>query len=262
MSKTICHHRTLFLSDLHLGALGGRSDLILTFLKQNPADTYYLVGDILDLWQPLLPHWNADDQRVLDYLRQCQSRGATLHYLRGNHDPQPQTAPAEKRLDLPVHDQLIHHSPNGQRYLVLHGDVIDSRLFRHHAMTRLGSRIDHLLRLADRFLLRLRRNSTEARTMIEAMLFWINAMSYRGRQHEEKLVKRAKDGGYDGVICGHFHIAELHRDHGVWYANCGDWVDSMSAIAEAHDGSLQLLTLTAAPVAQTDPIGKMTMELT
>jgi UDP-2,3-diacylglucosamine pyrophosphatase LpxH len=45
----------------------------------------------------------------------------------------------------------------------------------------------------------------------------------------------------DGVICGHFHIASLHEDHGLIYANCGDWVDSLTAIAESSDGGLQLL---------------------
>ena len=48
----IRRHRTLFLSDLHLGAIGARADLVLRFLEQNRADTYMLVGDILDAGVP------------------------------------------------------------------------------------------------------------------------------------------------------------------------------------------------------------------
>lgn len=65
---------------------------------------------------------------------------------------------------------------------------------------------------------------------------------YRGRKHERLLVERARKKGLHGVICGHFHIAGLHDDHGLTYANCGDWLDSMTALAEDHSGTLSLLS--------------------
>lgn len=243
MPQQIHAHRTLFLSDLHLGAIGSRADLILSFLKANRADTYFLIGDILDLWQPLLPHWTPDAQLVLDHLRARQAAGAVIHYLRGNHDPDPSCTPQAQRLDVTPTDVLIHHGKDNRRYLVLHGDVVDGRLVRSHLMTRLGSRLDYWLRRLDQGLSVLRRNSSvETRSTIEAMVSGVNAMLYRGRRHEKRLLAMARGYGADGVICGHFHIADLHRDHGMIYANCGDWLDSMSALAEAQDGSLHLIT--------------------
>lgn len=246
MTQPVAMHRTLFLSDLHLGALGSRADLILSFLQANRAETYVLVGDILDLWQPLLPHWTEEAQQVLHHLRARQASGAVIHYLRGNHDPDPGQAPADKRLDVAAVDMLIHHGKDQRRYLVLHGDVVDARIVRSHVMTRLGSRIDHLLRLLDRGLSRLRRGTPpEARSTIEAMLAGVNVMLYRGRRHERKLIEMARGLGAHGVICGHFHIAGLHDRHGMIYANCGDWLDSMTALAEAHDGALRLVSARA-----------------
>ena len=243
MTHPVPYHRTLFLSDLHLGALGSRADLILSFLRANRAETYVLVGDILDLWHPLLPHWTEEAQLVLEHLRDRQDSGAVIHYLRGNHDPDPARAPAEKRLDVVAVDHLIHHGKDQRRYLVLHGDIVDARVVRSHVMTRLGSRIDHLLRRLDRGLSVLRRGTpAEARSTIETLLGGVNAMLYRGRRHERRLVGMARAHGAHGVICGHFHIAGLHDDHGMIYANCGDWLDSMTALAEAQDGSLHLLT--------------------
>jgi UDP-2,3-diacylglucosamine pyrophosphatase LpxH len=254
MAQPLRFHRTLFLSDLHLGALGSRADLILSFLQANRADTYVLAGDILDLWQPLLPHWTEDAQRVLAHLQDRQASGATLHYLRGNHDPDPTCAPDRKRLDVTPQDHLIHQSPDKRRYLVLHGDIVDARMVRSHAMTRLGSRIDHILRRLDRGLSVLRRGtSAEARSTIETLLSGVNAMLYRGRKHERKLVEMARKLDVQGVICGHFHIADLHEDHGLIYANCGDWLDSMTALAEAHDGTLSLLS--GRPVESPRPSG-------
>jgi UDP-2,3-diacylglucosamine pyrophosphatase LpxH len=39
----------------------------------------------------------------------------------------------------------------------------------------------------------------------------------------------------DGVICGHVHTAAMREIDGVRYLNCGDWVDSCTAIVE-HEG--------------------------
>lgn len=250
MARSTRHHRGLFLSDLHLGALGSRSDLILSFLQHNHADTYFLVGDILDLWHPLLPHWTEDAQQVLDHLRQRQQAGAVIHYLRGNHDPDPTRAPKPKCLDVVAVDEIIYRAGDQRSYLVLHGDIADARAVRSHVMTRLGSRIDHILRRLDRGLSLLRRGtSAEARSTIEALLAGVNSLLYRGRKHERRLVEMARKKGVHGVICGHFHIAGLHDDHGLIYANCGDWLDSMTALAEDHDGTLQLLSWR--PVAAT-----------
>jgi predicted phosphodiesterase len=43
------------------------------------------------------------------------------------------------------------------------------------------------------------------------------------------------------VICGHIHRPEISKLNNVTYCNCGDWVESCSALVEHHDGSLELL---------------------
>ncbi|MCB1359870.1 MAG: UDP-2,3-diacylglucosamine diphosphatase [Rhodobacteraceae bacterium] len=249
-------YRTLFLSDLHLGAIGSRPDLVLAFLRANPAATYVLAGDVLDLWQPLLPHWRAEDQAVIDHLNQRQADGATLVWLRGNHDPDPMRAPAHVRLNATPVTRHVHTAADGTRFLVVHGDEADSRLVRAHVMTRLGSRIDHGLRRLDHRLRWLGRGARgEARSAIEALLMSLNRWAYARRAHERRLVAMARAEGLDGVICGHFHIAGLHADHGLIYANCGDWVDSFTGLIERRDGAILLSGGRAAPGATARPGG-------
>jgi len=55
----------------------------------------------------------------------------------------------------------------------------------------------------------------------------------------------------DGVICGHIHWAALKDMDGLIYANCGDWVDSCTAIVEHGDGRLELVDWAA--VTRTHP---------
>ena len=47
--------------------------------------------------------------------------------------------------------------------------------------------------------------------------------------------------GVDGVICGHIHRPQIIPLNDITYCNCGDWVESNSALVEHDDGSLELL---------------------
>jgi UDP-2,3-diacylglucosamine pyrophosphatase LpxH len=240
-SKPWPQGRTLFISDMHLGALSSRPDLVLAFLQQHPAQTYVLTGDILDLWHPLLPYWTAQDQAVIDHLQARADQGARLIYIRGNHDPDPALIPDHARFDAEYVTSHVHESVTGKRFLVVHGDEADSRLIRAHLMTRLGSLIDHALRRCDRLLRRLSRRQPQTRGLVDRILCASTALRYRGRAYEKRMVDLARARGMDGVICGHFHIAALHDHFGLTYANCGDWVDSMTALEDAGDGNLRRL---------------------
>jgi UDP-2,3-diacylglucosamine pyrophosphatase LpxH len=58
---------------------------------------------------------------------------------------------------------------------------------------------------------------------------------------EESVTRHARQSGVDGVICGHIHVAALRNSGGVTYINCGDWVDSCTAVIEHHDGRMELV---------------------
>jgi UDP-2,3-diacylglucosamine pyrophosphatase LpxH len=238
----IHHHRSLFLSDMHLGSSGSRADLVLAFLKRNLAQNYVLVGDITDLGQTILSHWSPADQAVIDHLRARKVAGAELIYVRGNHDPDPEDGPADRQLPVCAVDHAIHVAADGRRYLVVHGDAQDTRLFQALVLTRLGSQIDRALRALDNLIGRYLHNpGPHRRSVIETVLSWVNWGLYPSRAHERRLVDLARERGFDGVICGHFHKAELHKRHGLIYANCGDWLDSFTALAADQTGHLHLL---------------------
>ena len=58
---------------------------------------------------------------------------------------------------------------------------------------------------------------------------------------ETSVVRNVKKRGYDGVICGHIHTPVIKSIEGLTYINCGDWVDSCTAIVEHFDGRMQLV---------------------
>ena len=59
--------------------------------------------------------------------------------------------------------------------------------------------------------------------------------------YEKSLSSYAKSKKYDGIICGHIHHPSLRDIDGIKYINCGDWVETCSAIVEHHDGRFELI---------------------
>jgi UDP-2,3-diacylglucosamine pyrophosphatase LpxH len=58
---------------------------------------------------------------------------------------------------------------------------------------------------------------------------------------ETSVVRNIRKRGLDGVICGHIHTPAIKTIDGLTYMNCGDWVDSCTAIVEHFDGRMQLV---------------------
>lgn len=233
--------RSLFLSDLHLGARGSRPDKILTFLEGHSADTIYLVGDIFDIWNSR-PVWGEAHSRIVALLLDRARTGTRIVYLPGNHDPVEHSSDSEWAGLIEITDRLLHRAADGRRYLVLHGDCCDARPMRWHFMTRLGSWLDWGLRTAESRLRGFRREiDPDLRGPFEAVIDLFNAAVRHGNRFETRLVAKARATGADGIICGHFHKAALHQRDGVVYANCGDWVDSQTALVETEDGAFQML---------------------
>ena len=60
-------------------------------------------------------------------------------------------------------------------------------------------------------------------------------------QFEQNLASYCKKRGYDGVICGHIHHAEIKNIDNIKYMNTGDWVESLTALVEDYDGTWRIL---------------------
>lgn len=233
-------YRTLFVSDLHLGARGSRALAFLEFLKNSDAETIYLVGDIFDIWHAGRVHWGpTHDQIVAELTRRAQS-GVRVVYLPGNHDDALRTYDSDMFGPFELRESVVHVAADGERYLVLHGDQCDARLLRWHIMTRIGSRGNAVLRAMDQWL-KQRLHRTWERGLFELAITGVNALMLVGNKFEDRLTALAREHGQTGVICGHYHKAALHHRDGIVYANCGDWVDNQTALVETHDGALHMM---------------------
>jgi UDP-2,3-diacylglucosamine pyrophosphatase LpxH len=245
--------RTLFISDVHLGTKGCQAERLLDFMRYHDADTIYLVGDIVDGWA-LRSSWywpQAHNDVVQKMLRQAR-KGARIIYIPGNHDEFLRGEYYGTHFGgIEVVENAIHDGADGKRYLVIHGDLFDLVVTQARWLALLGDKAYELAITLNRIFNIIRRNLGFPYWSLSQ---WLklkvkNAVNYIG-DFERTLSEEAKRHKADGVICGHIHHAAIHDLFGVRYLNCGDWVESCTAIVEHHDGRFEIIPWTGREPAQ------------
>jgi UDP-2,3-diacylglucosamine pyrophosphatase LpxH len=144
-----------------------------------------------------------------------------------------------------VCNQAQHQGADGRRYLVIHGDLFDGITRLAPWLTVLGDRAYDVV---------LRSNTVFNRWRHRLGLgYWSLSRYLKHRvkkavdfmfQFEKNLADYCRKRGFDGVICGHIHQAEIKLIDGIVYMNDGDWVESCTALVENIDGSWEIKTWT------------------
>ena len=228
---------------------------MLDFLEHHDSDRLYLVGDILDGWQLKRSwYWPQSHNDVVQKILGKGRNGTKVVYLPGNHDEFLRDYAGVQFGGVEVVDQTIHHLADGRQLLVLHGDQFDIVVRYAPWLAMLGSGAYVAALSINTFVNRIRRRlgwdywslSAWAKAKVK------NAVRHIG-QFEKALASEARRRGVDGVVCGHIHHARIDEKNGFVYVNSGDWVESCTAIAEHHDGRLEMIHWTAASGETTAP---------
>ena len=248
------HYRAIFLSDVHLGTRGCQADRLVAFLKAHSCDAIYLVGDIVDGWRLKSSfYWPQAHNNVMRRFLTLVRRGAKLVYVTGNHDEFLRRYSGTVLGDISIVDQAEHATADGKRLLVIHGDQFDVVTRYHRWLAFLGDVGYNLLLRLNRYFNWLRRKFGYGYWSLSA---WVK---HRVKQavnfvsdYEQAVSYECKRRGFDGVVCGHIHHAEIRDIDGVRYMNCGDWVESCTALVEDERGEFRILDF-AGPILDVLP---------
>ncbi len=237
------HYRTIWISDLHLGTRGCQAEPLIRFLKEHSCDQLYLVGDIIDGWRLKKNlFWPQSHVNVVRRILTLSKRGTEVIYVTGNHDEFLRGYGEAAFGSIYLVDEYEHTTADGKRLLVLHGDRFDTVVRYHKWVAHLGD-------VAYESLLVLNRWFNGARRLLGYDYWSLSAfLKHRVKQavsfitdFEETLAYECRRRGYDGVVCGHIHHAEIRTINDVDYLNCGDWVESCSALVENEDGKIEII---------------------
>ncbi|MCY4656459.1 MAG: UDP-2,3-diacylglucosamine diphosphatase, partial [Gammaproteobacteria bacterium] len=138
-------------------------------------------------------------------------------------------------------DEAEYTTKAGQKLLVIHGDQFDfvSKSSRWLAMVGdLGYRflfsINHWLnKWRSRYGYEYWSLSDWAKSRVKRVVNFLG-------KFEKLVAQECNQRGFQGIVCGHIHKPEISDINGTKYYNCGDWVESCSALIEDETGQLEI----------------------
>lgn len=252
--------RTLWISDVHLGSRDCKAQHLASFLKRYKPNTLYLVGDIIDGWKLRNGmYWPQTHSNVIRRLLTMSKRGTKVIYVTGNHDEFLRRYSKLVLGNIHLVDEIEHLTADGRRLLVIHGDQFDVITRYHKWLAFLGDSAYGLTLILNRWLNHWRERWGYGYWSLSAYLKHKvkSAVSFIS-DFEEAIAHECSRRGLSGVVCGHIHHAEIRRLGGVDYHNCGDWVESCTALIEHWDGTIELYRLADEQALSTQPQAKQT----
>lgn len=237
------HYRAIWISDVHLGTAGCQATFLLDFLKHNHCWDLYLVGDIIDGWQLRKQwYWHQSHNDVVQKVLRKSRKGTRVTYVAGNHDEVLRQFIGLAFGDIRIVNETTHHTLDGRKLLITHGDYFDGVIQHAKWLAYVGDTLytlvlklnNHFNRLRHRLGLPYWSLSQYLKHEVKNAVSFITAF-------ETAVTAEASGRGFDGVVCGHIHKPEMRMINGTLYCNDGDWVESLSALVETHEGELKLI---------------------
>ncbi len=236
-------YRTIWLSDMHLGTRGCNAAQILNFLKENDAQTIYLVGDIIDGWRLYRKfYWPQSHNDIVQKILRKARKGTKVVFIPGNHDEFLRQFAGHHFGGIDLKDEDVHVTVDGKRLLVLHGDKFDGITKYHKWLALLGDVSYVMLLCINRWLMRIRNVLGFGHWSLSAYVKHNvkQAVNFIG-DYEQTIAEECKHRGFDGIVCGHIHHAEMRMMGDILYCNTGDWVESCTALVEDFEGNLSIV---------------------
>lgn len=239
-------YRSIFISDVHLGTRDCQAEKLNNFLKHNTCETLYLIGDIIDAWriQQNKWRWKQSHSNVIRRILGHAKRGTHVVYVAGNHDEflRPMIPYGLSFGSIQICNQTEHIDANGKRFLVTHGDLFDGISKLAPWLAFLGDKLyDMVLNWNSTFNAFRRKFGLGYWSLSKYLKYKVKSSVDFLLGFEKNISEYCKKRGFDGVICGHIHHAEIKELNGILYMNDGDWVESCTALVEHHDGTWQIV---------------------
>jgi len=240
-------YRTVWISDLHLGTPGCQAEALLDFLREVECEQLFLVGDIIDGWQLRRSwYWPQAHNDVVQKLLRKARKGCKVFFVPGNHDEFARKYLNHNFGGIEVVKEWVHETADGRKLWITHGDLFDGVIQCAKWLAHLGDTAYEITLKLNRYLNHLRAKFGLPYWSLSKYLKLKvkRAVSYVS-DFEVAVAREARKRGVQGVVCGHIHHAEMRDIDGILYCNDGDWVESLSALVEHADGTLEILDWSA-----------------
>jgi UDP-2,3-diacylglucosamine pyrophosphatase LpxH len=235
--------RSVFLSDVHLGATGCKTQAIQDFLYHIECENLYLVGDIIDGWITRDKRWSQEHSNVIRTLLGMAKNGVRVYLTPGNHDAFLRKMNGLEFGLIEIDHSFKHTCVDGREFLVVHGDLFDPTCKKHSWLAWMGAWGYEYLQMFNARVNERRLSSKRKGLDFASKLKRLTKTLFSSREKFDGVViESAREQGFDGVVCGHVHRPEIREADGFTYINTGDWVENCTAVLEELDGRIHLIS--------------------
>jgi UDP-2,3-diacylglucosamine pyrophosphatase LpxH len=238
------HYRTIWISDTHLGTKACKAEYLRDFIDNTESETLYLVGDIIDLWKfKNGVYWPTLHGDIVQRIINKAKNGTRVIYIPGNHDGLLRKHAGTHFNGIDIQLNAIYTTAQGKKFLVLHGDEFDHLVCNNRSLFYLGGGAYEVLLIVNRWLNCVRNKlGFKYWSLAHYLKYKVKNITSFMHNYRHILSLEAQKRKVDGIICGHIHQADLTQmEFGKAYANCGDWVESCTALAEDFQGNMTLI---------------------
>src|SRR3989440_5118190 len=235
-------YRAGWISDMHLGTRGCNATALLDFLRENDFETLYIVGDLMDIWSLRRGiYWPQQHNDVIQKILRKARKGTRVIYIPGNHD-ELVTSFLGAYGNIDIKENAIHVTACGERILIIHGHELDAVVQNVKWLAFAGD-------VGYQFLLSLNPLINFVRRRF-GLGYWSlsayakrrgkDAVSFIGK-FQAAFAPYSESYQLDAVLCGHIYSPAIREFGNVVYYNCGDWVETCSALVEDYSGAISLV---------------------
>jgi UDP-2,3-diacylglucosamine pyrophosphatase LpxH len=236
-------YRTVFISDTHLGSRGCQAAALSKFLKYVRCERLYLVGDIVDGWRLRQRwYWPGEHNNVFRRILNHTKHGTEIFFVPGNHDEGARQFLHTDFGGIRILPYAVHVTADGRKLLVIHGDQFDMVVKHSRLVSMAGAKAyDTLLRINRPYNAARRALGLPYQSLSKSVKGKVKSACMFISKFEDTLIYEAQRRQLDGVVCGHIHQPESREEVQTAYYNCGDWVESCTAVVEHHDGTMEVI---------------------
>jgi UDP-2,3-diacylglucosamine pyrophosphatase LpxH len=235
-------YRAAWISDAHLGTRGANAGALLDFFRDYEFEILYVVGDLIDIWQLRRGiYWPQQHNDVIQKILRKARKGTRVIYIPGNHDDMVASFCGIYG-NIEIKESAIHVTASGERILIIHGHELDTVVQNVKWLAFAGDLGYQFLLSLNPLINFVRRRfgrgywslSAYAKRRVK------DAVSFIGR-FEAAVAHYAERHQVNAVLCGHIHSAAIREFGNVTYYNCGDWVESCTALVEDEAGVVSMV---------------------
>jgi UDP-2,3-diacylglucosamine pyrophosphatase LpxH len=247
--KKVKKIKTLFISDVHLGTVKSRPDLLLKTFKEYEFDELVIIGDFIDLIALKRKfYWKPDHSTVIQKILRYSRKGIKVTYILGNHDYFLRGLISEEDInlgDILICDEYYYQTSLGEKIYICHGDQFDGFIRIHPIIYSLGDWAYELSWKINKWYNWWRKTfkmeywslSQYLKSKVKNAIAFIN-------DFKKLSIETVKEKGCDSIMIGHIHTPAIEKIENWNYYNTGDFCETCSFLYEDLDGKIYLEIIT------------------